>query len=118
MNGLSSIGGWELLLISVIAIFVLGPERMIRYAFHAGRIVNKFSSYWKAGVDEFRKELSRIDDEAHHSLDKIGQTQLFKDIQERVDVSTIDSTKDGSEFDLEDSESSQANSYDAWYSRD
>tara|TARA_B100000676_G_C17366221_1_gene478292 strand:- start:16 stop:372 length:357 start_codon:yes stop_codon:yes gene_type:complete len=116
MNGLSSIGGWELLLISVIAIFVLGPERMIRYAFHAGRIVNKFSSYWKAGVDEFRKELSRIDDEAHHSLDKIGQIHTFRDIQELVDGSSIDATKDGSEFASEDSESSQANSYGAWHS--
>ena len=32
MNGFGGIGGWEFLLIAVIAILVLGPERMIHYA--------------------------------------------------------------------------------------
>jgi len=36
MNGFGGIGGWELVLVSVIAILVLGPERMIDHAFRAG----------------------------------------------------------------------------------
>ena len=60
MNGFGGIGGGELLLIAVIAILVLGPERMIDYAFRAGRFVRKMSVYWQEGAAAFRAEVHNI----------------------------------------------------------
>ena len=37
MNGIGGIGGWELLLVAVIAMLVLGPEHMVKHAYRFGR---------------------------------------------------------------------------------
>jgi Sec-independent protein translocase protein TatA len=62
MNGFGGIGGWEVVLVTVIAILVLGPERMIEYAFRAGRFVRKMSIYWQEGAAAFREEVKNIEE--------------------------------------------------------
>ena len=62
MNGFGGIGGWEVILVTVIAILVLGPERMIDYAFRSGRFVRKMSIYWQEGADAFREEVKSIEE--------------------------------------------------------
>jgi len=64
MNGFSGIGGWELLLVAVIAMLVLGPERMVKHAYRLGRWARKFSSYWQEGVSAFREQIQDIEEDA------------------------------------------------------
>ena len=53
MNGIGGIGGWELLLVAVIAMLVLGPEHMVKHAYRLGRWSRKLSRYWQEGVAAF-----------------------------------------------------------------
>jgi len=80
MNGFGGIGGWELLLIAVIAILVLGPERMIHYAFRMGRFVKKMSAYWQEGADAFRAEVHNIEEAADSNISDIQDIGGTKDI--------------------------------------
>ena len=80
MNGFGGIGGWELLLIAVIAILVLGPERMIHYAFRAGRFVRKMSVYWQEGAAAFRAEVNNIEEAANSNISDIQDIGGTKDI--------------------------------------
>jgi len=64
MNGIGGIGGWELLLVAVIAMLVLGPEHMVKHAYRFGRWARKFSGYWQEAVGAFREQLKDIEKEA------------------------------------------------------
>jgi|TARA_B100000315_G_C14135648_1_gene388988 sec-independent protein translocase protein TatB len=64
MNGIGGIGGWELLLVAVIAMLVLGPEHMVKHAYRLGRWSRKLSRYWQEGVAAFREQLKDIEEEA------------------------------------------------------
>ena len=63
MNGIGGIGGWELLLVAVIAMLVLGPEHMVRHAYQLGRWVRRLSLYWQEGVTAFREQLKDIEED-------------------------------------------------------
>lgn len=52
------VGGWELILIAVIAILILGPERMARYAFQAGRWMRRLSGIWQESMGALREQLN------------------------------------------------------------
>ena len=80
MNGFGGIGGWELLLIAVIAILVLGPERMIHYAFRTGRFVRKMSVYWQEGADAFRAEMRNVEEAADSDISDIQDIGGTKEI--------------------------------------
>ena len=69
MNGFGGIGGWELVLVAVIVMVVLGPERMIKHAFQVGLWARQFSRYWKEGTSAFRQELRNLESEAQISED-------------------------------------------------
>ena len=64
MNGFGGIGGWELLLVAVIAMLVLGPEHMVKHAYRFGRWARKLSIYWKEGTTSFREQLKDLEEEA------------------------------------------------------
>lgn len=64
MNGFGGIGGWELLLVAVIAMLVLGPEHMVKHAYRFGRWARKLSIYWKEGEAAFREQLKDLEEEA------------------------------------------------------
>jgi Sec-independent protein translocase protein TatA len=93
MNGFGGIGGWELLLIAVIAILVLGPERMIHYAFRMGRFVKKMSAYWQEGADSFRAEVNNIEEAADSNISDIQDIGGTKDIaaEFKTYVNSVDS---------------------------
>ena len=64
MNGFGGIGGWELLLVAVIAMLLLGPERMVQHAYRIGRWSRKLSRYWQEGVTAFREQVKDIEEDA------------------------------------------------------
>ena len=93
MNGFGGIGGWELLLIAAIAILLLGPERMIHYAFRAGRFVRKMSAYWQEGAYAFRAEVHNIEEAADSKISDIQNIGGTKDITSefKTYVNSVDS---------------------------
>lgn len=56
------IGGWELLLITIIAMVVLGPERMLKNSFEAGRWLRKLSIYSREALAMLEAQAREIDD--------------------------------------------------------
>ena len=56
------IGGWELLLIAIIAMVVLGPERMLKNSFEAGRWLRKLSVYSRDALAMLEAQAREIDD--------------------------------------------------------
>ena len=58
------IGGWELLLIAIIAMVVLGPERMLKHSFEAGRWLRKLSTYSRDALAMLEAQAREIDDGA------------------------------------------------------
>lgn len=80
MNGFGGIGGWELVLVSVIAILVLGPERMIDHAFRAGHFVRKMSAYWQEGAAAFRVEVKNMEKTVESDISDIQDIGGLRDI--------------------------------------
>ena len=56
------VGGWELLLIAIIAMVVLGPERMLKNSFEAGRWLRKLSAYSRDALAMLEAQAREIDD--------------------------------------------------------
>ncbi|MBF9001975.1 MULTISPECIES: Sec-independent protein translocase protein TatB [Vibrio] len=80
------IGFWELVLISVVALVVLGPERLP----HAIRSVAKFVSAAKSMANSVKDELSqelKIQElqENLRKAEKMGMKDLSPDLQKTVD---------------------------------
>ncbi len=80
MNGIGGIGGWELLLVAVIAMLVLGPEHMVKHAYRLGRWARKLTLYWQEGTDAFREQLKDIEEDA------IGDSIDFPNLAELKDL--------------------------------
>ena len=70
------IGGWELLLIAIIAMVVLGPERMLKHSFEAGRWLRKLSTYSRDALAMLEAQAREIDD---GSL--VDATKSFSDLK-------------------------------------
>jgi sec-independent protein translocase protein TatB len=56
------IGGLELLVIMLLAVIILGPERLARVAREAGKLVRNFKAYFSALNDELKSELDVLDE--------------------------------------------------------
>ena len=56
------IGGTELLLIVLLAVFILGPERLALSARKLGTIVREVKQYFSSLNDELKVELDLLDD--------------------------------------------------------
>ena len=130
MNGLGGIGGWELVLVAIIVMVVMGPERMVKHAFQLGRWARQVSSYWKEGTSAFREQLRELETEAQVATD-LPKLDEIKDLAEefrlRDDGTTaiMDTTPKSSKSaapDRHESDSSQSvdaadagtASYSAW----
>ncbi len=59
---LFGIGTNELVVIAVLAVVVLGPERLARSAREIGKLVRNFKAYFGSLTDELRSELDVLDD--------------------------------------------------------
>ena len=60
------IGFWELVIIAIIALLVIGPERLPDFARDAGRMVGKIRNFVHTAKRELEKELE---------LDEVNQLQ-------------------------------------------
>jgi sec-independent protein translocase protein TatB len=67
------IGFWELAIIAIIALIIVGPERLPKFARDAGRVVGKIRKFIQNAKKELERELE---------LDQV--TDLNKDIN-RID---------------------------------
>jgi sec-independent protein translocase protein TatB len=61
MDQFFGIGLWELLMIAVIALVVLGPRQMIRMSRKAGEYARQFRSLWEQWSVVLQKELGALD---------------------------------------------------------
>lgn len=68
------IGPFEILLVLVIAIIVLGPERMATTGRSLGRLYARYRSRWQRDVDEMTRELRQELSMLQMELDEIRQT--------------------------------------------
>ncbi len=87
------IGFWELVIIAIIALIVIGPERLPKFAHDAGRLISKIRGFIHNAKNELEKELeleqvedlqkdiNRIDDLMKQAPDRIilGQSDDDKD---------------------------------------
>jgi sec-independent protein translocase protein TatB len=66
------IGSTEFLVIMLLAAIVLGPERLVRVAREAGKLVRNLKAYFNSLSDELKNELEVLDDldEVKHELTK------------------------------------------------
>jgi sec-independent protein translocase protein TatB len=72
------IGTNELLVIMLLAVIVLGPERLARLAREAGKLVRNLRAYFGSLNDELKSELDMLDElrnvkrEIDHVMDDVG----------------------------------------------
>lgn len=102
MNGFGGIGGWELLLVAVIAMLVLGPEHMVKHAYRLGRWSRNLSRYWQEGTAAFREQLKDIEEEAvGDGADFPNLTELKELAAEiRLEDEAMDSVSPGAARDM------------------
>ena len=72
------IGFWELMIIGLVALLVVGPERLPKLAYTAGKWLGKGRSMLNTVKDEINKEikaeeLKQVLDEQKKSLDPLGE---------------------------------------------
>jgi len=77
------IGFWELAIIAIITLIVIGPERLPKFAKDAGRFVSKIRTFIHNAkkelekeleleqVDDLQKDINRIDDLMKQAPDRI-----------------------------------------------
>lgn len=70
---LFDIGGMELLLVALLAVFVLGPERLAVTARKAGKIIREIKAYFSSLTDELKVELDMLEDikDVKNDLDEL-----------------------------------------------
>ena len=56
------IGSTELIVVMLIAVVILGPERLVKTAREAGRLVRNLKAYFRSFSDELKTELDVLDD--------------------------------------------------------
>jgi Sec-independent protein translocase protein TatA len=66
------VGGWELMLILLIALIVAGPKRMLEWAYYAGRALGKLRVMWGQVMETIQQELdeSGVDVKLPKTLDR------------------------------------------------
>lgn len=78
MNNMMKIGGMELLVILIVALFAIGPERMPKVARTLGRSLAAF----KKSMNEATSELRDVSDEFKAVTDEISSIQ--KDMKDAI----------------------------------
>jgi Tat protein translocase TatB subunit len=74
------IGTNELLVIMLLAVIVLGPERLARVAREAGKLMRNLKAYFGSLNDELKSELDMLDElrdvkrEIDHVVDNVGSS--------------------------------------------
>jgi|SaaInlStandDraft_4_1057021.scaffolds.fasta_scaffold108141_1 sec-independent protein translocase protein TatB len=82
------IGQNELLIIAVLAIIILGPERLAKVAKEAGKLVKNFKSYFSSLSDELKTELEFTEDLKNEFNGMTKNSSIAKDIKKEMDEIT------------------------------
>tara|TARA_R110002072_G_scaffold21902_5_gene77193 strand:+ start:22561 stop:22848 length:288 start_codon:yes stop_codon:yes gene_type:complete len=87
------IGFWELTIIAIIALIVIGPERLPKFAQDAGRLVSKIRTFIHNAKNEFEKELEleQVDD-LQKDINRIDD--LMKQAPDRIILGESAGNKD------------------------
>lgn len=64
MDSIFGIGMNELIIVFLLATIVLGPERLVRMAREAGKLVRNLKGYLSSLTDELKTEMDVLDDVA------------------------------------------------------
>lgn len=93
------IGYQELLLVLVLLLVVVGPERLPTMAYQIGRAVRTMQGYARAVRDEFKDEIDYIDEQYRTVKGEVNDTRgMLRDEQRKLNdelrevSSTVDST--------------------------
>lgn len=62
MDNILGIGGNEFLIIALLAVIVLGPQRLAKVAREAGKLVRNFKAYLSTFTDELKTELDVLEE--------------------------------------------------------
>jgi Tat protein translocase TatB subunit len=62
MDSIFGIGMNELVIIFLLAAIVLGPERLVRVAREAGKLIRNLKAYFSSFTDELKTELDVLDE--------------------------------------------------------
>jgi sec-independent protein translocase protein TatB len=57
-----NVGGPEIIVLMLLGVIVLGPERLARVAREAGKLVRNFKAYFHSLSDELKSELDVLDE--------------------------------------------------------
>jgi sec-independent protein translocase protein TatB len=57
-----NVGGPELIVLMLLGVIVLGPERLARVAREAGKLVRNFKAYFQSLSGELKNELDILDE--------------------------------------------------------
>ncbi len=94
MDQFFGIGLWELLMIAVIALVVLGPRQMIILSRKAGEYLRILNQMWQKASAEIKDQLDGIEDETTGSLVqdieaiKNKVTQSVQSLQENLTIAS------------------------------
>jgi Tat protein translocase TatB subunit len=64
MDSIFGVGMNELIIVFLLATIVLGPERLVRVAREAGKLIRNIKAYFSSLTDELKTELDVMDDVA------------------------------------------------------
>jgi sec-independent protein translocase protein TatB len=87
------IGFWELVIIALVALVIIGPERLPEFARDAGRIVRKIRNFIQRAKRELEKELEldQLND-LNESIDHVDS--LLKQAPDRLIQDQIKNIKE------------------------
>jgi len=92
------IGFWELIILALVALVIIGPERLPRFAHDAGRLFRKARNFIQSAKREVEKELQldQLNDlnESINHVEGLMQKAPDRFIQEEINsINKNDSTK-------------------------
>ena len=84
------IGFWELIAIAIVALLIIGPEKLPKFARDAGHLIRKIRSFIRTTKRELENELELSE------IDKLGDdiNHLEKLMKEAPDRFILDDDKD------------------------
>jgi sec-independent protein translocase protein TatB len=87
------IGFWELSIIAIIALVVIGPDRLPKFAHDAGRVVSKIRGFINNARKELEKELELDEvNGLHKDINRIDD--LMKEAPDRIILGQTDNEKE------------------------
>ena len=82
------IGFWELVIIALVALVIIGPERLPKFAHDAGRLLRKIRNFIQNAKREVEKELEldQLNDlnESIHHVEGLMKEAPDRFIQEQI----------------------------------